>query len=248
MPHIKIVTYGNVKRSLNSDKILRWKSKFFSIDPEINEYTIGIKYDSGMWGFSDKTLRAHLPSVDQIMANDRHRCNPDLVVYLTNVPLEYNYFSRILSPKRVIITIHEIREILSEAEIPLENFIIAMLYAYSLMYVSSEGSLSMEYESRLAHNDANGRIFNQCGHKQEVIDTCRKPHLCDHCISHFQMESVATDQITNINSELRKLNRTVYNRLKYFIKKRPILALTISAVGAIILNVISGILLTILPI
>ena len=51
------------------------------------------------------------------------------MIYVTNVPLENNYFSRILSGNKVVVTIHQIKEILEEAEVPLENFIIAMLYA-----------------------------------------------------------------------------------------------------------------------
>lgn len=168
------------------------------------------------------------------------------MIYVTNVPLENNYFSRILSGNKVVVTIHQIKEILEEAEVPLENFIIAMLYAYSLMYLSSQGSMNMAYENSLAHNDANGCIFNQCGNKKEVVETCLRPHLCDVCKSHFLNNSVPTEQLKHINSKLRKLDRPIYYRLKYFIKKRPILALAISAISAIILSLIAGLLLELL--
>lgn len=243
MTKIKIVTYGNVKHRLDIDSIIRWKSRLFTIIPDINEYNIGVKSDIGSWGFSDRCLRLNLPSIESIMVGDSLSQDADLYVYVTNVPLEDNYFSRIIAPNRIVLSIFQVQDILRRADIPLENFIIAMLYDYSLMFTASGRSLSMEYENELAHNDANGCIFNNCGHKEEIIDTCLKPHLCDICKSHFLQNSVPADQISGINSELRRLDRPIYYRLKHFIKERPVMALLLSAFTTILLSIIAGLIL-----
>ena len=132
------------------------------------------------------------------------------------------------------------------ADIPTENLIIAMLYAYSLMFVSSKGNLSVEYESRIAHNDARGCIFNNCGHKEEIVETALKPQLCNVCKGFFLQNNVPAYQIENINHELKRLNRSLYYRITHFIKRRPILTLIISAISAIFLNVISSFILKLL--
>lgn len=245
MLKIKIVTYGNVKKVLDFNGVTRWKSKLFSVISDIDEYSVNTKADSYSWTFSDQNLRENLPSVEKIKTNAKDK-DADFVIFITNVPLENNYFSRILSCNQVVVSIYEIKDILEQAEVPLENFIIVMLYDYSLMFISSNKELSMEYEGQLAHNDARGCILNQCGNKAEVIDSCVKPFLCDMCKSHFLQNGVSLKPINCINGELRKLNRPLYYRLKHFIKDKPILALIISAFTAICLNIIATVLVRLL--
>lgn len=246
MVNIKIVIYGNLKDTIDTRRIIRWKSKLFSVSPAIAAYCINTRSDISNWGFSDKNLKAHLPSLKTVNDSNKTGRDADLVVYLTNIPLENNFFSRIISSNQVVVTVFEVKQSLNQAEIPLENYIIAMLYSYSLMFISSKGNLSMEFETQLAHNDARGCIFNNCGHKEEVVETAITPELCDVCKGFFLQNSVPAYQIENINRELKGLNRSLYFRISHFIKRRPLLTLIISALTAIFLNVVSGIILNLL--
>lgn len=45
-----------------------------------------------------------------------------MTVYILEVPLENNYFSRIIDQNRVLISYYEIKGILRIESIPLENF------------------------------------------------------------------------------------------------------------------------------
>lgn len=244
---VKIVTYGNVKSIIDFKAITEWKSKLFTVIPDIEEYIVNSKSDTFRWEYSDKNLLENLPSLEKIKANSKES-DINFVMYVTNIPLECNYFSRILSLNQFIISTHEIKKILDQAEVPLENFIIAMLYVYSLMFISSSGKLSMDYEWELAHNDSRGCIFNQCGNKEEIIETCVQPHLCETCKSHFLTRQVSADQIKSINVELKRLNRPLFYRIKHFIKNKPILTLLISALFAICINIISSLLIKLIGI
>lgn len=246
MPLIKIVIYGNLKDTVDTGRIVRWKSKLFSVSPDVASYYINTHSDIHSWGFSDNNLKSHLPSLEEINISDKSGHDADLVVYLTNVPLECNHFSRVISSNQIIVTVFEVKDCLSQADIPVENFIIAMLYNYALMFVSSKGNLSMEYEESLAHNDARGCIFNNCGHKEEIVETALTPELCDICKGFFLQNNVPASQMESINLELKRLNRSSYFRISHFIKRRPVLTLIISAITAIILNLISGIILNLL--
>ena len=60
-------------------------------------------------------------------------------VFVLDAPLEYNYYSRILDNDYVVVTYYQIREILYKEDIPLENFLLRLLYAYSLYLYGKTG-------------------------------------------------------------------------------------------------------------
>jgi hypothetical protein len=89
---IRIVVVTYFKEELNLNKVVKWKSELFEVT-EIKDYCPNIEPDIETWGYSDSLLEKELlPAKDDV----------NMTVYVLDVPLEDDCFSRIISVDRVI--------------------------------------------------------------------------------------------------------------------------------------------------
>ena len=240
MVNIRIVTVGNVY-FLDIKKIQNWKSGLFKIYEEIKKYPLNARADTFDWGYSDENLEKNLPQIKQIDAQSEEDRNADIYVYVLNVRLEYNYFSRILSNNRILISYYEIREILDANYIPQENFLISLLYSYALMFLSKEKSeLTMHDEESIAHDVTEGCLFDMRGIKSDVIYSCVSPKICDECISSLHKKKLSFDIVNTAKSEIKRIKRKPYYRIILFFREYPIISLVITTLSALLLNIFSN--------
>ena len=232
---ISIKSLGWNISGVNLEKISRWKSQIFSVAVSSDVVKLNTNADLDNWEYSDDNLQ------DVIKRNtDSHQeQGVDFTVYVTSVPLEDNHFSRVINEDLVVITTYEVYEILALENIPLENFVIAMMYVYTLEYQKCGRLLNMNEERIIAHDNRDGCLFDMCGLKGDVISKCVRPYVCNECIEKL---GLSEEEMSCLKKEFRKIKRTHYQTILRFIKKYPILSILISGIFGILINIISNLL------
>jgi len=234
---INLVTVGHLPADFDKSKIQSWKSDVFSIEGDIEDYSLVNDSDGEGWSYTDANLTNQLPC----------KVAGDFLIALVNVPLELNWYSRRLNDNKVIFTFHEMREILKFSNIPLENIVLRLLYAYSLQFKRSNGKLptSNEY-TNFTHDETRGCLFDMNGIKTDVVYSCHQPDICPDCVGRLRNETVSDNLISKVQLEIKKVQKTLFYRVLDFVKVYPVCSLTISAVSAIVLGTVGSYLATII--
>lgn len=146
-----------------------------------------------------------------------------------------------LSSNRVVFSFHEIKEILRFSNIPLENVIYRLLYAYTLLYKRSGDRIpeTADY-ANFTHDETRGCVFDMNGIKTDVVYSCHNPIICTDCVERLRREKVSDETISQCQSEIKKIRKTLFYRITDFVKQHPLWSLAISMATAIILNVIAS--------
>jgi len=228
---IEIATIGHMPPSFDKTKIKKWKSDIFEIHGEIENYSLTSDSDEPDWGFSDKVFQKELPK----------KIEGDFMLAITNVPLQLNWYARRPLENKVVITFHEMKDILHHHNIPLENLIYRMLYSYSLLYKRQNNLIpDNKIDANFTHDETRGCLFDMNGIKSEVIYSTHLPVICDNCIEKMKTERVSIETINKVKKEIKLIKKERFYRITDFIKMHPIWSLLISGVFAIILGTIGS--------
>ena len=229
---IKLVTIGYLPHDFRIEKIKNWKSETFQLVGNIENFSLRTNSDGEHWEFSDSLIKEQLPNTSDV----------DFVIALVNVPIENNWYSRRISKNQIVITFHEIRDILRDSNIPLENVVLRLLYSYSLVYRQYGNRIPTVDEAvDFTHDETRGCIFDMNGIKTDLSFSCDKPQICDECQERLRKNSVSNDVIEQSKKEILKIRKEFYYRILDFVKKHPVWALIISSSYALILNIIASI-------
>lgn len=234
---ITVATIGHMPADFDKRKITNWKSSIFSITGEIESYSLTKDSDGLNWEFTDSSLEEVLPE----------NFSGDYLIAIVNVPIELNWYTRRLSKNRVVFTFHEIKEILSHLNIPLENIIYRILYAYTLLYKRSGNKIPMTSEhTNFAHDETRGCLFDMNGIKTDIIHSCHNPIICSNCVENLKQEKVSNEVISKVQKEITKIKKPLFYQITEFVKKHPIWSLIIPAVTAILLGAIGSYIATVI--
>ncbi|EEC0943211.1 TPA: hypothetical protein ACN5MR_000104 [Salmonella enterica] len=233
--NIKLVTLGHIPANFDKNRILKWKSSYITIDKSIDDYSLTCDSDIEDWAFSDKLMSEQLPELK----------DHDFLIAITNVPLENNWYSRRLGNNRVLFTFHEIKDFLDYANIPLENALLRVLYAYSMVYMKINNTIP-DYNSVIGftHDETKGCLFDMNGIKTDLIESCASPIICRDCEHKFHGKNIPLNLIQGIKKEIKRIKKPLYYRWVDFVKSHPIISLIVSMSSVIILGMISSILAT----
>jgi hypothetical protein len=233
---ITVAAVGHMPADFNKSKIFSWSSDVFEITGEIESYALSKDSDGYGWEFTDENLEQVLP----------YNFQGDFLAAIVNVPLELNWYTRRLQNNRLIFTFHEIKDILNYSNIPLENVIYRLLYAYTLLYKRSGNRIPMTDEhTNFAHDETRGCLFDMNGIKTDIVYSMHKPIICPYCIEKLKQEKISNEFISKIQKEISGIKKPLFYRITEFVKKHPIWSLIISAISAIILGAIGSIIATI---
>jgi len=225
---IKLVTIGHLPLHLNLSRVSTWRSEVFELAGDIENFALRCDSDSDGWVFSDALLKAQLPA----------HTGADFLIAIVNVPIEDNWYSRRLGDNQIVFTFSQIRDFLGWENIPLENAILRVLYAYTLLYRRSSNKIPGFGEvPNFTHDETRGCLFDMNGIKSDLIESCNKPVVCGECEERLRNERVSTQTIKTVQKEIRKIQKHLYFRAFDFVKAKPIAALAISSVFAISLGV-----------
>lgn len=230
---ITAATVGHMPADFNRQKIKDWQSSIFEIVDGIDSYTLSCDSDGPDWEFTDEALEKVLPS----------KFNGEFLIAIVNVPIEFNWYSRRLSENRVVFSFHEIKEILKFSNIPLENVIYRLLYAYTLLYKRSGNRIPKNIEhTNFTHDETRECLFDMNGIKTDVVYSCHNPIICPDCVERLRHEKVSDEIITQCQSEIQRIRKTLFFRITDFVKQHPLWSLAISSVTAIILGAFGSVL------
>ena len=225
---IKLVTIGHLPLHLDLNRISAWRSEVFELAGNIENFALRCDSDSDGWRFSDALLKAQLPA----------NANADFLIAIVNVQIKDNYYSRRLGDNKIVFTFSEIREFLVWENIPLENAILRVLYAYTLLYRRSGNQIPGFAEApRFTHDETRGCLFDMNGIKSDLVESCNKPVVCVECEERLRNERVSIQTITTVQKEIRNIRKRLYYRALDFVKAKPLVALTISSAFAIVIGV-----------
>jgi hypothetical protein len=235
MVKIKVVTVGHLPADFDRGKVKRWQSSVFEIIGDIESYSLAGQSDGINWAFTDDALNQELPK--------KH--DEDFLVAIVNVPIEMNYYFRRLSRNTVVLTFHQIKDILNHYNVPIENAVFRLLYASSLVFKRFENEIPESKNiADFAHDETRGCLFDMTGIKSDVVYSCHKPIICPECVERLKSDRVSKEIIQTTQKEILKIQKPMFYRLGDFIKKHPIWSLIISASSALLLGIFSSLLAT----
>jgi hypothetical protein len=225
---IKLVILGQLPLVININKIVNWKSSLFQVMPQVDRFEITLNADGDDWDFTDDNIRHHIPP----------QLDGDIVLAITRIPLQDNYYARRFDQNRVCLSFYEMDDILRSENIPLENLILRLAYAMSFVYKKYGNRLPpiSEY-TEYAHDETRGCLFDMNGVKGDIIYSTHKPKICDSCVAKLKESRVASNLIEAVQNEIKNVKKTNYYVLADLVKKHPYLAIIISAITAICLGV-----------
>lgn len=227
---IRLIILGELPFGFNKTKIEKWKSKLFEVTNPIDKLSITCNSDGRNWEYSDDCIKK------QLITNFQE----NILIAITNVPLELNCYSRVISDNRVCITFYEASNILRSKNIPIENMVLKLLYSYTLGYLSHENNLPLNKTSSFIHDETRGCLFDMVGIKEDLIYSTNKPVICSSCIENLRKGRVSENLILNSQKEIKKINKKLYFKMVDFVKQHPVIAIFGSALFAIILGIISS--------
>ncbi len=230
---IKIISVGNIPKEFDKRRILNWKSELFTIIDGIQSYSLPSDSDGFNWEFTDVNIQSILPTNSEY----------DIRLVIVNVPLEDRFYARRLVNNTTVITFSTMREILQESNIPLENLILRVLYAYSLLYLRNGNKIPEMYEIfGFTHDETRGCLYDMNGIKTEIVYSTDNPILCDECYESSKRDRVSLDILNNIRKEIKRIRKPGYYRIIEYIKRHPKTSLVISAALAILIGIIGNLL------
>jgi len=228
---ITVATIGHMPSEFDKRKVKSWKSALFSVVGDIENYSLTKDSDGYGWEFTDANLEQVLPG--QFSGN--------FLIAIVNVPLEYNWYSRRLSKNRVVFTFYEIKDILDHFNVPLENAVFRLLYAYTFLYKRSGGRIPLNEEAtNFTHDETRGCLFDMNGIKTDIVYSLHEPIICPDCVERLRKEKVSNETISKAQKEIKKIKKPLFYRIVAFVKKHPIWSMVISAISAIILGAIGS--------
>lgn len=225
---IKLVTIGHLPLHLNLKQVSAWNSEVFELIGGVANFDLRCDSDGPGWEFSDELLREQLPA----------HAGADFLLAIVNVPIEANWYSRRLGNNQIVFTFSQIRELLAWENVPLENAILRVLYAYTLLYRCSGNKIPDFSEApSFTHDETRGCLFDMNGIKSDLVESCNRPIVCGECEERLRNERVSNQTIKTVQKEIRKIRKHLYYRAFDFVQAKPVIALAISSVFAILLGV-----------
>lgn len=234
---ISIATIGHMPGELDKTKIKSWKSDLFAVAGDIENYSLTIDSDGNEWEFTDTKLQEVLPE----------QFRGDFLIAIVNVPLEDNWYSRRLSNNRVVFSFYQIKDILNHFNIPLENAVFRLLYAYAFLYKRTGGRIPLNSDAtNFTHDETRGCLFDMNGIKTDIVYSLHEPIICSDCVERLRNEKVSNEAISKAQKEIIKIKKPLFYRMASFVKKHPIWSIVISAISAIVLGTIGSYIATVI--
>ena len=230
--NIKIVLIGIPIEKVDCRYLSKWNSILFKIDKEALLFS-NLSNLSHL-GFDGIHLSNIL--ISGILENNVIPC--DLIIGITDRKLDGDWFTQRITDKSFIISFFGFEDELRMSEIPLENFILRFIYPFCLIYLNNNNRIP-EQEKTLIHPDSQRCIFDFMKYKSDVMVTLIKPKISAHSKANFTV-ACPSGFLENIEKELQKLNVNLFYRIKKWIKRKPILAILISGLFALIINIIAA--------
>jgi len=227
---IELVSIGHLPLEFNSKNMSGFSSSLFEVVGGVDNLALRCNSDGESWEFSDSLLKDQMPMQISDAADFR--------IAIVNVPLEDDWYSRRLDDKQIVITFHEIKEILQFSNIPLENVVYRLLNAYALSYKRARNKLpTSDSMIDFTHDETRGCLFDMNGLKSDLVASCHRPIICDECKERLRRDKISDNEIKAVEKDIKKIQKDLYYRILDQVRLHPIWALVLSSFFAFILGV-----------
>ena len=229
--NIKVIVLGDYPVSINFNKIKKFNSSLFSIAGEIDSISMRINADLPDWAYSDESLEKMVPE----------RNGEDILLAITNVPLDLNWYTRRLNGCRVVLTLYEIRDICLSKNLPVENAILRVLHAYSLVYLSSDRTIPT-YGSiqSFTHDETRGCLFDMNGDKLDIVHSCDKPIICPECRERLTARKVSKRLLDSAEKDIKKITKDSFYKISDFVRSHPIISISVVILSSFLTSVLAA--------
>lgn len=225
---VKLVTLGNLKYPVNFPNIENWRSEVFEAH-HVDQIQVLPDSDGDDWSYTDTQL-------SELIATDAEY---DFTIGIINARLEDNYYLRPLPNNVGILSLYETAEILHYSNLALESFIIRIIYEVCAIYLESGRTISAN-ATALVHDETRSCLYDLSANKADIIFSTEHPILCEPCKARIMGGQVPREFLATAEKELKKIKKQQYYRIVDFIKARPLTALLITTVTALLLNIVAN--------
>lgn len=228
MIRIKLVTIGNLKYPVNFKIIKGWRSQIFKA-VHVDEVQAIPNAEGHDWTYPDDQLAGLVvPDVSY-----------DLSFGIINAKLQDNYYLRRLGDKVCVLSLYETAEIVRDANLTIENFILRNLYEICLAFMEGGGQIK-DSSYRLAHDETKGCLFDMSANKSDITFSTAHPTICTNCKARIMGSQMPEGTLPSVERELRNIKKALYYRVMDFVRSHPIYTLIISSLFAIACNMIAS--------
>lgn len=227
----KVTVLSEMPIRLNRVGIENWDSSIFELTEDIQSQRLPSNADIDGIGYSDNNLARHVHPSDEA----------DAILAIVTVPLQDNYYARRLGNNRAVISFFQMKEILQSENIPLENLVLRVLYAYTILMLRNKGHLPDAGQlGRFTHDDTRGCLFDMNMSKYEVVHSCDGPKLCSECEQKCLADGISIETLAQIKSELKRIKKDTYYHIADWIRRHPVRAILISSLWAFIIGTLGS--------
>jgi len=229
---VKLIMIGHIEKIIDFDLIQKHSSKFFTIEEldRISDLPSPNKDD----GYLDVIYSVE--EMKNISSNITHN---GLCIGIMNYKYDDNFYMHRLDNNKVCISVAGLEEILKRKDISLENFILKNIYEIFVFYKILGSTLSDKVYD-FVHDDTRGCLFDLNGDKNDIIYNTEKPIICNECQSKINKQATPTNFMSQLESELKKINKPMFKSIELFIKKYPLLSISVTIIFSTTINILSS--------
>ena len=218
---------GRQSPDFDTKCLLKWKSNIWEVfEGRIDTLPLTGRSDLDNWGYSDNALKSMTPPNKEA----------NFTLYILNAPIQDDFFSRRISENVVCVSFWEIAEPLRTHNIPIVCAVLRMIYAYTLVHARRGSLPPMTEITAFAHHENKGCIFDMAGLPTNIVVSCDKPILCESCRVAASEDHVAKETLDTYAKEIGRIRKQLYFRMTDWVKRHPVLALTISLITALVIG------------
>lgn len=190
--------------------------------------------DLSGYGYSDSLFSSII---------QQHKNSYEISIILTSVPIEENFITRNIGYNIIIVTSHQMTEIIKESKLSIEE-------CAAIGILEEVGSIEFQKQSNkhwrdLFHQDPRGCLFDFAGLKEQTIAKFKSLKLCSICDGKLNDNNVNAEIIRYLKGTLNKIKlptlkkawlKCIYTPLLNFIYGGIVIGLFVNILTSIIFN------------
>jgi hypothetical protein len=227
---LTLVKLGHFKRNIDLSSLRRWNSDLFEV-VTLQERAHAPDGDQEWQEFLDDSEGLPEPDVSS-----------DITVAITEYGLEDNFYLRRLRSGLILMSLAEVGSLLEERNVPLENFILRNLYCVSLIRYHQGRACPTSRNGRpdLIHDETRSCLFDMNGIKSDVLYSSSEPCVCSACKAKLESADLPAGVLRSVGRELARIRKPLYFRMRDFVRRRPLVSLSLAFAGGLLLELIGN--------
>lgn len=131
-------------------------------------------------------------------------------------------------------------EIVRYSDFAIEQYVLRNAYELAVLFIATGKLIPSEYTT-WAHDEVRGCLFDLNANKPDIVFSLHRPNLCQACKTRVSSKQVPAALIPTLESELTRIQKTLYVRMAEWVRSHPIAAIFITAGSSVVLNFFSSV-------